>query len=137
MRNVLVDTDVASMLLKGRASDWVSREVVGRRVWVSFVGVGELWKWAEVRGWGAPRRSELETWLGRRSIIPFDKGIARLWGRLSGAAHLRGRPRPQNDTWVAACAVRHDLPLLTLNRKDYEDLVGDGLVLLREDGQRS
>ena len=43
------------------------------------------------------------------------------WGRLSAAATLRGRPRPVNDMWVAACCLTHDLLLATLNLKDYED----------------
>ena len=43
------------------------------------------------------------------------------WGRLSAAATLRGRPRPVNDMWVAACCLTYDLPLSTLNLKDYED----------------
>ena len=64
-------------------------------------------------------------------MIPYDPEIARTWARLSGQAQLRGRPRPQNDTWVAACCVRHGLPLLTLNQKDFADFVEhDGLVVL-------
>jgi len=34
---------------------------------------------------------------------------------------LRGRPRPKNDTWIAACRIVHDLPLATFNRKDFQD----------------
>jgi hypothetical protein len=35
----------------------------------------------------------------------------------------RGRPRPQNDTWIAACCLVYDLPLATLNVKDFQDFV--------------
>lgn len=43
----------------------------------------------------------------------------------------RGRPRPANDTWIAACGLAHDLPLVTMNRKDFEDFGRhDGLVLI-------
>jgi hypothetical protein len=47
--------------------------------------------------------------------------VARTWGRLQAHAQLRGRPRPVNDTWIAARCLVHDLPLATLNIKDYED----------------
>jgi len=33
----------------------------------------------------------------------------------------RGRPRPQNDSWIAACCLAFDLPLATLNVKDFAD----------------
>jgi toxin FitB len=50
-----------------------------------------------------------------------------------GAAQLRGRPRPQNDTWIAACCLRYQVPLVTLNTADVSDCAsGHGLVLLSE-----
>jgi predicted nucleic acid-binding protein len=52
-------------------------------------------------------------------------------GRLSARAQLRGRPRPINDTWVAACCRAAKLPLVTLNRRDFEDFEQhEGLELL-------
>lgn len=42
-------------------------------------------------------------------------------GGLSAAAVRRGRPRPVNDMWVAACCLAYEVPLATLNLKDYED----------------
>ena len=49
MGDVVIDTDVASVVQKGRAPSWVSRHVAGQRVWLTFVTVAELWKWAEAR----------------------------------------------------------------------------------------
>lgn len=121
------------MLQKGRAPAWIHPHIVGSRVWLTFVTVGELWKWAEVRSWGEANRSRLEVWTARRPVIPYDGGVARIWGELAAAAQHRGRPRPQNDTWVAACALRHNLPLITLNKKDFADFEEHhGLVLLGE-----
>lgn len=49
-------------------------------------------------------------------------------------AQQRGRPRPQNDTWIAACCLVDNLPLATLNTKDFADFADfaehDGLILL-------
>lgn len=121
-----------SLLLKGREPEWVGAALLGATVWLTFVTIGELAKWAAVRSWGSPARRRLETWLAGRPIIPYDEEVALVWGSLAGAAQLRGRPRPQNDTWVAACCTRHSVPLLTLNTKDFVDFAThDGLVLLR------
>ncbi len=42
-----VDTDVASKLIKRQEPEWVRRALVGNRVWLTFVTVGEVSKWAE------------------------------------------------------------------------------------------
>jgi len=127
---VVVDTDVASAIQKGRTPGWVAQAILGREVWLTFVAVGELAKWAEVRSWGAPARRRLDNWLEGRPIIPYDPRVARTWGVLAAAAQRRGRPRPQNDMWVAACCIRHQLPLVTLNQKDFVDFRQDGLELV-------
>jgi predicted nucleic acid-binding protein len=38
----------------------------------------------------------------------------------------QGRPRPANDTWIAACALANGLPLATLNTKDFKDFAEHG-----------
>jgi predicted nucleic acid-binding protein len=85
------------------------------------VTFGELAKWAEIRNWGLRRREELTSWLSRIAVLPGDEAVAATWGWLSAAAIQRGRPRPVNDMWVAACCLTHGIPLATLNLKDYED----------------
>jgi toxin FitB len=129
--DIVVDTDVASLLQKGQAPPWVLRHLAGARIWLSFVTVGELAKWAVVRRWGGDRRGRLEAWMAQRPVIPYDTRIARVWGELAGNAQLRGRPRPQNDTWIAACCLRYRVPLVTLNTTDFADFARHhGLALL-------
>jgi toxin FitB len=51
-------------------------------------------------------------------------------GEITTAAQRGGRPRPCNDSWIAACCIEGRLPLLTLNRRDFADFAEqDGLVL--------
>lgn len=107
MTDVVIDTDVASRLQKGTEPAWVGRRVVGVRVWLTFVTIGELHQWSEVRSWGVPRRQRLDDWIAARPYLPYDGEVARVWGRLSAAAQKSGRSKPQNDTWVAACCSRY------------------------------
>jgi toxin FitB len=130
VRDVVIDTDAASLLQKQQAPPWVLGRVDGARVWLTFVTVGELAKWAVVRRWGEDRRRRLDDWAVGRPVIPYDTQIARVWGALAGAAQLRGRPRPQNDTWIAACCLRYQIPLVSLNTADFSDFAEHGLVLL-------
>jgi toxin FitB len=45
--------------------------------------------------------------------LPYSGQVAVRWGELQARAERRGRPRPVNDTWIAACCLVRDLPLAT------------------------
>ncbi len=80
----------------------------------------------------------LEDWLADKPVIAGGKAIAGVWGSVSAAAVQRGRTRPVNDTWIAACCLAYDLPLTTLNVKDFEDFVRhDRLRLIEAAGGSS
>lgn len=80
--------------------------------------------------WGTRARTELVRWLGNTIVLPYDERVAWKWGQLSVVSERRGRGRPINDTWIAACCLVAGLPLATLNVKDFEDFTEhDGLQL--------
>lgn len=132
MRLVVLDTDAASQLQKDRLpADLIARHLTGNRMATTFVTEGELEKWAERRSWGARRRVELHAWMSKLYVLPYDQEVSRVWGGLAARAEQRGRPRPVNDTWIAACCLAAGLPLLTLNRSDFHDFADhEGLVIL-------
>lgn len=131
MQRLILDTDVASLSIKGRLPPTMLRALVGAETGITFVTLGELQRWATIRQWGTNKRAELEAWLATHPTLPYDDGVARIWGDISAHATRRGRPRPQNDTWIAACCLAYDLPLATLNFKDFRDFAEhEGLALL-------
>ena len=74
----------------------------------------------QLRRWGPRKLAMLEDWLSSKPVIP-GRVIAVTWGEPSAATTQRGRPRPVNDTWIAACCLAYDLPQATLNVKDFKD----------------
>jgi predicted nucleic acid-binding protein len=110
---VILDTDVASLLHRRKLTGPLATRLIGREPLITL--------WAEIRGWGTHRRGELAAWLSDIPVLPGDEAVAAIWGRLSAAASRRGRPRPVNDMWIAACCLAYEAPLATLNLKDYED----------------
>src|SRR5260370_291761 len=53
------------------------------------------------------------------------------WGELQARAEQRGRLRPVNDPWITACCLVRNLPLATLNLKDFKDFADhDGLRVI-------
>lgn len=130
---VVFDTDVASLGYRGELSSSVLKRLLDQCAGLTFVTVGELTRWSMVRRWGGRRRTLLEQWIAHRLVLPYNEDVARPWGRMSAAATRRGRPRPANDTWIAACCVVHGLPLATRNVRDFGDFPQhDGLRLITE-----
>ena len=121
MRYVVLDTDVASRIIKHQLDGSLAARLTGVTWCVTFVTVGELWQWATMRSWGPRSRDELEHWLGRVIVLDSDDTISGTWGGISAAARRRGRARPANDSWIAACCLTRGLPLATLNIKDFAD----------------
>jgi hypothetical protein len=127
----VLDTDAASLSIKGRLPPSLLRDLLGAQISITFVTVGELIRWTVMREWGLTRRTELNAWLSARPTLPYSDEVAHRWGEISARAARRGRPRPANDTWVAACCLVYDLPLATLNIKDFADFRDhEGLRLL-------
>lgn len=126
MDAVLLDTDVFSYLLKQgdpRVGSY-TRHVKNKTIAVSFVTVGELFSGAEKRQWSAAHRADLETRLRSVLVVPYDLEICRAYGRLvllktpDGTARSMGA----NDRWIAACALRHNLTLISNNRRHFEGI---------------
>jgi tRNA(fMet)-specific endonuclease VapC len=118
---IMIDTNIVSYLMRGGAeAQAYTPHLTGKILAISFVTVGELYYGAEKKGWGQPRRMRLETTLRNFLIIPYDHEIARTYARVLVVTEKLGRPISSNDAWIAACAVRHGVPLVTHNAKHFE-----------------
>jgi len=128
---IVLDTDVASLSLRGRLPDRLRARLAGHTMAITFVTVGELMKWRTLRSWGPRRIADLARWREHVAVLQYDEAVANTWGQLQARAQRRGRPRPHNDTWIAACCLVDDLPLATLNTKDFRDFAEyEGLILI-------
>ena len=120
---VVLDTNIVSYLMKG---DPLARHykphLQGRLLAVAFITVGELYFGAEKNRWGEGKRRDLETTLRKFLVIPYDNRIARCYGRLVAERQRDGNPIAPNDAWIAACAVRHAVPLVTHNGRHFDGI---------------
>ncbi len=129
MNAVLLDTDVFSFVFKqdSRVAPYVPH-LTARQLCLSFQTVAELRYWAEIRRWGSLRRDNLEATLSRYVILPYDDEMSRHWAAITAQCRRAGRPIECSDAWIAATAIRHDLPLLTHNAADYQGVASLRLV---------
>jgi len=122
---IILDTNIVSYLMKGaREAGLYRRHTEGRLLAVAFITVGEMYFGAEKNNWGEKRRKELETVLRNYVVIPYDHQIARCYGRVLVGREKQGKPVEPNDAWIAACAVRHNVPLVTHNAKHFKNIQG-------------
>ena len=126
----LLDTDVVSFIMKGDdRGDAYFQLVEGQVLAISFMSAAELFAWAEIRHWGERRRAELD-WLltNQYAVLGFELGLAREWARIQAECFDAGTPIAVQDGWVEATARYHDLPLVTHNRKHFENVPGIRLL---------
>lgn len=128
----LVDTDVYSHLMKpgDKRGELCKPHLQNRVVAVSFVTVGELLFGAKKRKWGQDRLDDLNQRLRSTLIVPYDREVCNTYADLKAELSAKGKPIADNDLWIAACAVRHSIPLVSNNRSHFEQV--PGLILISE-----
>ena len=97
---------------------------------MSFVTVGELLYGAYKKNWGADKFAALQARLRSVVIVPYDIEVCRVCGDLKARLQKIGRTVACNDLWIASCAVRHSIPLVSNNRAHFEHI--PELVLISE-----
>jgi len=130
MAVVVLDTDVISGLIKENLPTGLNAKLVGHQLITTFVTAAELERWVVQRELGARRKAEIEIWISG-PILSGGRDVARKWGQIMAYTEQRGRPRPVNDAWIAACCLVHSVPLATLNIGHFDDFVEqEGLQLI-------
>lgn len=117
---IILDTNIVSYLMRGGPlAEAYAPHVQGKLVAISFITVGEMYFGAENKKWGSNKRNQLDMMLRNFVVIPYDHEIARCYGQLAAERKRAGKPISLHDAWIAACAVRHGVPLVTHNAKDF------------------
>jgi tRNA(fMet)-specific endonuclease VapC len=133
---IILDTNIVSYLMKGGSlAETYAPHVEGRLLAIAFITVGEMYFGAENKNWGDNKRRKLETTLRNFVVIPYDHEIARCYGRLMAERKRNGKPIAPNDAWIAACAARHAVPLVTHNAKDFEGITSLEVITQKTEGE--
>lgn len=129
MSRVVVDTDVVSFLFKNHTiGSLYDSDLAGRTLLISFMTLAELERWAIQSNWAEARRRWLRLYLERFVILPYTRQLCTIWAEVTVAAQSRGCRIECADAWIAATALRHDVPLVTHNRGDYLGVPGLKLI---------
>jgi predicted nucleic acid-binding protein len=123
----LVDTSVFMGLEQARLSD-ADVPAYGT---VSMITIGELKLGLLATADPTTRARRLRTFQDAMALdpLPIDERVADSWAELRVALRTAARRLDANDSWIAATAIAHGLPLLTQDR-DYTDVPGLEVVTL-------
>src|SRR3954464_5304739 len=114
---VAVDTNRLTDLFRGDA-ELAERLGGGDEVWVPLMVLGEIK--AGFQGGTQRRRNEalLQRFLAKAtvSVLIPSRETAEHYARIFVQLKRAGTPVPDNDLWIAALALEHDLTLITRDR---------------------
>jgi tRNA(fMet)-specific endonuclease VapC len=122
---VALDTDVAIAILNEARGAW-ERIQNFDEIYLPVPAIGELRFGALNSGHSEKNRHKIDFFLARCQILDVRLSTTEVYARVRLALKRKGRPIPENDLWIAALCVEHDLPLATYD--GHFDEV-DGLTL--------
>jgi tRNA(fMet)-specific endonuclease VapC len=127
----VIDTDVFSYFLKDDTrADLYRPHTDSQFLIVSFMTVAEVEKWSLRSAWGARRKAEFEKTLRRYHIQDSTRKVCRLWAEVVDEGRRTGLNIDDADAWIAATALYFNVPLVTHNAEDFQNV--DGLKIISE-----
>jgi len=126
---LLIDTNIAIYLAKEHRNLELYRSVLeGNILALGFVNAAELLLTARRATHPEAALAYWREHLPHYVVLIPDLEACDIWARVAAQCYAKGRRRQDNDPWTAALAIRYGLPLVTHNRKHFEDI--EGLTLI-------
>jgi tRNA(fMet)-specific endonuclease VapC len=82
-------------------------------VFIPSITLGELYYGARKSGRTQANLSKIDELVASSAILVCDAETAQQYGQVKNELRRKGRPLPENDIWIAALALQHDLILVT------------------------
>ena len=82
-------------------------------VWISSIVLGELYFGARKSGRVEANVKHVEDFENRNAVLSCDADTAKHFAIIKNQLRLIGKPIPENDIWIAALALQHELILVT------------------------
>jgi tRNA(fMet)-specific endonuclease VapC len=110
--SVALDTNTAIAILNGEkiAIDKLQNR---NRIFLPLPVVGELLFGALNSQRAEANLSRIQQLVQRSTILEMRSKTANLYARTRISLKQKGRPIPENDIWIAASCLEHDLTLIT------------------------
>jgi tRNA(fMet)-specific endonuclease VapC len=111
MVKMLVDTNAAIAIINGDSV--VDLLLENANIFISTIVVGELLYGASYSSRPIQNSENVFAFIKNVGLLLCDEVTAQHYGKIKAVLRTIGRPIPDNDIWIAACSMQHDLSLVT------------------------
>lgn len=108
----LLDTNIVIALFNGDPGVKAQLQA-SPEIFLSSVVLGELYFGAVKSGRPEANKARAEEFATSCPLVVTDRVTAFEYGIVKTELMRKGKPIPENDVWIAACALQHDLILVT------------------------
>lgn len=108
----LLDTNIIIALF-ARDPMVEERLVRATSVYVPAIAIGELFYGSYKSTRVEENLSRIEAFAAQSAVLNCDMDTARHYGRIKDELRQKGKPVPENNIWIAALSVQHELRLIT------------------------
>ena len=123
---ILVDTNIFIDLMKG--NETIDQKLkTYDEVFISPVVLAELLFGAYRSASPEKHLRKVNLALHKCKLLPIDSGTAEAFVMVKLGLFSKGFPIPENDIWIAASAVQHQIPLFTVD-KHFDKIDGISLT---------
>lgn len=127
----VINRNIFSFLLKkDTRAELYKPHLDGQFLFLSFMTVAELERWANLYNWGRTKINLLENSLKRYVIQHSTRDTCKIWGAIMTESKRKGLNVSLADAWIAATAMSLQIPLVTNNEKDFQKI--NGLTIISE-----
>jgi tRNA(fMet)-specific endonuclease VapC len=119
----LLDTNILIALLADESH--AKRSLAqAEQVFLPSIAIGELFYGTRKSSKLTHNLQRIDQFVASNVVLGCDIDTARQYGEIKNKLRLKGRPIPENDIWIAALAIQHDLALVTRDEhfKEIENL---------------
>lgn len=108
----LLDTNIIIALF---ADDRAVKENLSKagETFVPSIAIGELCYGARKSARVQENLARIGEFAASSVVVGCNTDTARRYGEIKNALRIKGRPLPENDIWIAAIVLQHDLTLVT------------------------
>lgn len=124
--SAILDTNAVIALFANEAS--IGQLLTGMtEVFVPVIVLGELYYGAKKSARASANVARIDAYAAGSAVLLCDLLTSQYSGQIKNVLRVKGQPIPENDIWIAALALQHNLPVAT---KDAHFSSVDGIAIL-------